>query len=249
MAEDGGRQVGSVGRALALLDALADGPAGVNALARRIGVNPSSASRLLATLERGGLVTREPGGPYRLGLHLVALADRVLASLDVRELARPQLRALAEATGETVSLSVPDGDQAVTVDFVPGASTVVSMAHLGRPSVGHATSTGKVLLAHAAPAAPVTGLTAYTERTITDPRALEAELERVRAQGWAASVGEREPDLNALAAPVFGRGGRLAAIVSVQGPAARMSAERRAEVLPRLLAAAVSLSRALGGQA
>ena len=135
---------------------------------------------------------------------------------------------------------MPDGDQAVTVDFVPGASTVVSMAHLGRPSVGHATSTGKVLLAHSAPAVPAGGLTAYTERTITDPRALEDELERVRAQGWAESVGEREPDLNALAAPVFGRGGGLAAIVSVQGPAARMSAERRAEVLPRLLDAAVS---------
>ena len=179
----------------------------MNALARRIGVNPSSASRLLATLERGGLVAREPGGPYRLGLHLVALADRVLASLDVRELARPYLRSLAEATGETVSLSVPDGEQAVTVDFVPGASTVVSMAHLGRPSVGHATSTGKVLLAHAAPAGLPDVLPAFTERTITDPAALEDELERVRAQGWAESVGEREPDLNALAAPVFGRGG------------------------------------------
>ena len=245
--EETGRHVGSVGRALALLDALAEGPAGVNALARRIGVNPSTASRLLATLERGGLVAREPGGPYRRGLHLVALADRVLASLDVRELARARLRALAEATGETVSLSVPDGEQAVTVDFVPGAASVVSMARLGRPSVGHATSTGKVLLAHAAPAGPAAELTAFTERTITDPRALAAELDRVRAQGWAASEGEREPDLNALAAPVFGRGGELAAILSVQGPAARMTAHRRAEVLPRLLDAAVALSRALGG--
>ena len=189
----------------------------MNALARRIGVNPSSASRLLATLERGGLVARDPGGPYRLGLHLVALADRVLDSLDVRDLARPHLRALAETTGETVSLSVPDGDQAVTVDFVPGAATVVSMARLGRPSVGHATSTGKVLLAHAPAAAPATELPAFTDRTITDPRALAAELERVRAQGWAESEGEREPDLNALAAPVFGRGCDLAAILSVQG--------------------------------
>ena len=120
MSDDSGRPVGSVARALALLDALAEGPAGVNALARRIGVNPSSASRLLATLERGGLVEREPGGPYRLGLHLVALADRVLARLDVRDLARPQLRALVEATGETATLSVPDGEEAVTVDFVPG---------------------------------------------------------------------------------------------------------------------------------
>ena len=133
MSDDSGRTVGSVARALALLDALAEGPAGVNALARRIGVNPSTASRLLATLEGGGLVEREPGGPYRLGLHLVALADRVLARLDVRDVARPQLRALVEETGETATLSVPGGDEAVTVDFLAGESSVVSIARLGPP--------------------------------------------------------------------------------------------------------------------
>lgn len=247
MGEEGGRTVGSVARALALLDALAEGPAGVNALARRIGVNPSSASRLLATLEAGGLVEREPGGPYRLGLHLVALADRVLSRLDVRELARPQLRALVEETGETATLSVADGDQAVTVDFVPGGSSVVSMARLGRPSIGHATAAGKVLLAFAGtlPAA----LEPYTERTITDPAVLAAELARVRDQGWAEAEGEREPDLNALAAPVFGRGGALVAILGLQGPAARLTSDRRAEVLPALLSAAAAVSRALGGSA
>ena len=88
------RPVASVQRAVALLDALAESPdgLGVNALARHIGVNASTASRLLATLERGRLVQREPGGPYRLGLRLVALADGVLAGLDARELARPLLR-------------------------------------------------------------------------------------------------------------------------------------------------------------
>jgi DNA-binding IclR family transcriptional regulator len=245
MSDDSGRTVGSVARALALLDALAEGPAGVNALARRIGVNPSSASRLLATLERGGLVEHEPGGPYRLGLHLVALADRVLARLDVRDLARPQLRALVEETGETATLSVPAGDEAVTVDFVPGESSVVSMARVGRPSIGHATAAGKVLLAFTGsqPAA----LEAYTERTITDPVRLAAELAGVREQGWAEAEGEREPDLNALAAPVFGRGGELEAVLGLQGPAARLTVERRAEVLPALLDAARELSRALGG--
>jgi DNA-binding IclR family transcriptional regulator len=246
MSDEGGRTVGSVARALALLDALAEGPAGVNALARRIGVNPSSASRLLATLEAGGLVERDAGGgPYRLGLHLVALADRVLSRLDVRELARPQLRALVEETGETATLSVADGDQAVTVDFVPGGSSVVSMARLGRPSIGHATAAGKVLLAFAG--APPATLEPYTERTITDPAVLAQELARVREQGWAEAEGEREPDLNALAAPVFGRGGALAAILGLQGPAARLTAARRAEVLPALQAAAAAVSRSLGG--
>jgi len=248
MAEDGGRTVGSVARALALLDALAEGPAGVNALARRIGVNPSSASRLLATLERGGLVEREPGGPYRLGLHIVALADRVLSRLDVRELARPQLRALVDATGETATLSVADGDQAVTVDFVPGESSVVSMARLGRPSIGHATAVGKIVLAFGAvPDAAGRELTAYTDRTIIDPGTLAAEIEAVRSRGWAEAAGEREPDLNALGAPVFGRAGELAAAIGLQGPAARLTAERRAEVLPALLEAAAGLQRALGG--
>jgi DNA-binding IclR family transcriptional regulator len=245
MCDVSGRPVGSVARALALLDVLADGPAGVNALARRIEVNPSSASRLLATLERGGLVEREPGGPYRLGLHLVALADRVLARLDVRDLARPHLRALVEQTGETATLSVPGGAEAVTVDFVPGESSVVSMARLGRPSIGHATAVGKVLLAFTAAEPSV--LTALTERTITDADLLAAELAAVREQGWAEAEGEREPDLNALAAPVFGRGGELAAILGLQGPAARFTARRRAEVLPRLLEAATAVSRALGG--
>ena len=245
MSDDSGRPVGSVARALALLDALAEGPAGVNALARRIGVNPSSASRLLATLERGGLVEREPGGPYRLGLHLVALADRVLARLDVRDLARPQLHALVGETGETATLSVPGGDDAVTVDFVPGGSSVVSMARLGRPSIGHATATGKVLLAYTG-REPAT-LDALTDRTITDPAVLAAELATVRAQGWAEAEREREPDLNALAAPVIGRDGALVAILGLQGPAARLTAERRRAVLPHLLAAAAAVSRSLGG--
>jgi DNA-binding IclR family transcriptional regulator len=213
-----------------------------------IGVNPSSASRLLATLEAGGLVERDAnGGPYRLGLHLVALADRVLSRLDVRELARPQLRALVEETGETATLSVADGDQAVTVDFVPGESSVVSMARLGRPSIGHATAAGKVLLAFTG-AEPAT-LDRYTERTITDPAVLAGELARVREQGWAEAEGEREPDLNALAAPVYGRGGALAAILGLQGPAARLTADRRRAALPALLRAASAVSRALGGSA
>jgi len=248
MSDDSGRTVGSVARALGLLDALAEGPAGVNALARRIGVNPSSASRLLATLERGGLVERgQGGGPYRLGLHLVALADRVLARLDVRELARPQLQALVEATGETATLSVPGGEEAVTVDFVAGERSVVSMAWLGRPSVGHATAAGKVLLAFGG-VEPRT-LEAYTERTITDRARLARELATVRRQGWAKAEGEREPDLNALAAPILGRDGALAAILGLQGPGGRMTAERRRAVLPALLRAAGLVSRALGAEA
>jgi DNA-binding IclR family transcriptional regulator len=249
----GSRPVGSVARALQLLDALAANPEGlgVNELARRIGVNASTASRLLATLERGGMVERAPGGPYRLGLRLVALADGVLARLDVRELARPRLRALVAGTGETATLSVPGAGEAVTVDFVPGESSVLSVARLGRPSVGHATAAGKVVLAFGADGLDrlegALELTAFTPRTITDAARLADEIATVRARGWAEAEGEREPDLNALAVPVLGRAHELAAVLGLQGPAARLTRERRAEVLPVLLGEAGELSRALGG--
>jgi len=243
--------VGSVARALALLDVLAEHPEGlgVNELARRIGVNASTASRLLATIEQHGLVERPPGGPYRLGLKLVGLADRVLAGLDVRERGRPWLTWLVEQTGETATLSVPGGDEAMTIDFVPAASSVVSMARVGRPSVPHATAAGKIMLAFGPGLAALgeSPLTAYTDRTIVDRGRLAAELERVRADGLAEAAGEREPDLNALAAPVFDRRGALAAIVGVQGPAARMTLARRRELHAPLRRAAEEISRAIGG--
>jgi IclR family acetate operon transcriptional repressor len=244
-----GPPVGSVARAIALLDAVAesDGGARVNELARRIGVNPSTASRLLSTLEAGGLVERTPQGPYRLGLKLVALSDRVLAQLDVRERARPWLTWLVQETGETATLSVPGGGEAITVDFVPSPSSVASLARLGRPSVAHATAAGKVMLAFGLGEASDAELTAFTERTITDSSALAQELERVRAVGVAEAVGEREPDLNALAAPVMGRGGELVAILGLQGPAARLPAATRRALRDPLLRATGELGQALGG--
>ena len=247
------REVGSVARAVALLDALASTEAGlgVNELARRIGVNASTASRLLATLEIGGMVERAPGGPYRLGMKLVALSDRVLAGLDVRDRARPWLLTLVDETGETATLSVPGAGAAITVDFVPAPSSVVSMARMGRPSVSHATAAGKVMLAFGGDVAlsRASELTAYTERTITDPDALVRELALVRERGIAEAVGEREPDLAAMAAPVIGRGDELVAILGLQGPLARLpSAKRRALERP-LRRAAAEVGRLLGGPA
>jgi DNA-binding IclR family transcriptional regulator len=243
------RPVGSVTRALALLEVLAasDTGLGVSELARRIGVNASTASRLLGTLEHEGFVEREPGGPYRLGLKLLALADRVLARLDVRALARGQLERLVAATGETATLSVPGEHAAITIDFVPSESTVASVARLGRPSIAHATAAGKVMLAFTGEGDAGGELDAYTESTITDPDELARQVRAARQQGFAEAVGEREPDLNALAAPVLGRAGELVAILGLQGPASRLSAARRRAIRPPLLDAAAALSRSIGG--
>jgi DNA-binding IclR family transcriptional regulator len=242
------RSVGSVARAIALLDALSesDDGLGVNELARRIDVNASTASRLLATLLAAGLVRRGEGGPYRLGLRLLTLSDRVLAQLDIRELARPLLAALVAKTGETATLSVPGQLEAITVDFVPSPSSVVSMAWVGRPSVPHATAVGKVMLAFAPGHLPPGELPCFTARTITDPAALAAELDAIRQRGYAEAVGEREPDLTAVGVPVFARGGELVAILGLQGPSTRLPPAARRTVREPLLEAAAQLGIGLG---
>ena len=83
-------------------------------------------------------------------------------------------------------------------------------------------------------------------KTITDRRKLTTELERVRRDGWADAVGEREPHLNAIAAPVLDARGDLAAIIGVQGPSSRFDRDAMRSGLAQLLEHAGELSSELG---
>lgn len=217
------RLIAGVERAMAVLSALAEGPhdLGTNEIARRAGINASTVSRLLATLATDQLVQRVAAtGRYRLGVGLVRLGNAALSRVDLREVARPHLQALMEATGETATLSIPSRDTAVTVDFAQSPSTVRSVAEIGRPSVPHATASGKVYLAYTATA--VSGpLHAFTGRTITDVGRLTGEIEDVRSRGWAQARGEREAELHAVAVPVLDSHHQLVAVLGLQGPAGR----------------------------
>lgn len=246
------RLIAGVERAVSVLMALADGPGqlGTNELARRTGINASTVSRLLATLARDELVQRVPAtGRYRLGLRLIQLGNAALAGVELREIARPHLLALREATGETATLSVPAGDTAVTVDFVQSPSTVRSVAEIGRPSVPHATATGKVYLAWTgAPIAAsrtASSLPALTPHTITDPQRLADEVARVRELGWAQARSEREVELHAVAVPVLDPRGDLVAILAVQGPAGRFAEREMASAVANLRERAAALSATL----
>jgi len=243
-------RVAALGRSLAILDALADGgELGTNELARRVGTTASTVSRQLGTLAEARLVEYVPQtGRYRLGVRLVELANTVLLGLDVRTVARPHLEALVAELDETATLSVPGDPDAVTVDFVRSHQYVQGNTRVGRPSIAHATAAGKVMLActNRTPRPP---LRAYTERTITDPARLGEELERVRRRGYAEAFEEREPDLNAVAAPVWGSGRDLAGIVAVHGPVRRFGRAAARRALPLLLEHAAAISRELGATA
>lgn len=241
--------MGAVQRAVHVVDALAeaDSDLGTNEIARRTGINASTVSRLLATLVERGFVEHVPeSGRYRLGVRLLQLGNIVAERLDLRQIARPHLYALVDATGETATLSAPGDRDAITVDFVQSPSSVQGVAQLGRPSVAHATATGKVLLAFGLPTLPPGALKEFTARTITQRAALAVELDTVCARGYAVNFGEREEDLHAIAAPVWGPRAELVAIVGVQGPAARFGSDGMDAAVRPLLDHTLQLSRELG---
>lgn len=238
------RRVASVERAVALLDTLAESGSdlGTNEIARRTGINPSSVSRLLATLTGGGLVAHVPETErYRLGLRLLELGNAARARLSLRDIAQSHLSSLVQNTGETATLSVAGEHEAITVDFVQSEASVQSVARLGRPSVAHATAVGKVFLAYGGKL-PEGPLKAFTEHTVTDLAELAEEVAHTADRGWADAIGEREIDLNALAAPIVDDRGELVAILGLQGPAARFGAGPMRDALILLIECAEQIS-------
>ena len=232
---------------MAILNELADAESelGTNEIARRTGINVSTISRILSTLASGGLVEHVPAtGRYRLGLAVVRLASAVHERLDIQALARPHLAELASRTRETATLSVPGEHEAVTLDFVQSPLSVRSVAEVGRTSAAHATAVGKVFLAHGG-ALPGGTLPVFTERTIADPAVLEVEVARATERGWAEALGEREEDLNAVAAPVLTAAGQLVAILGVQGPAVRFNPRAMRTAAELLVERATLLSATL----
>jgi DNA-binding IclR family transcriptional regulator len=242
----------SVDRAIDVLEYLAErDDVAVTDLATALGVHKSTAFRLLAALETRGLVEQvSERGRYRLGFGLVRLAGAAASRLDLVEQSRPVTRRLAAEVGETVNVARLEGDAAINVDQVLGGATVATQNWVGQRTPLHATSSGKVLLAFADPAERARllarPLEVYTPATITDRAALEAELARAAAAGWASTREELELGLNAIAAPIRGRDGSVMASVSVSGPTYRLGADRYEHVAATVVAAGDEISRRLG---
>nr|WP_055503511.1 IclR family transcriptional regulator [Nonomuraea pusilla] len=237
--------VQSVDRAIAILEILArEGAARVTDLAGELGVHKSTAFRLLAALERGGLV--EQGGDrgrYRLGFGVVRLAGAATSQLDLAKEAREVCLRLAETVGETVNVAVPRDGCAVNVSQVRGPAAISGHNWVGQRTPAHATSSGKVLLAFGALPLPA-ALDRYTPRTITSPEGLG--LEQVRERGWASTEEELEVGLNAVAAPIRGGDGSVVAAVSASGPSYRLTRQRLPEVGKLLVEGAREISQRIG---
>src|SRR3954466_11249314 len=197
--------VQSVDRALSVLEILAaHGEAGVTEIAGELGVHKSTAFRLVAVLESRGFVEQlADRGKYRLGFGLVRLAGAAAAQLDIAQQGRPICEALAADLEETVNIAILDSDRAVNISQVRGPAALSTHNWVGQGTPLHATSSGKVLLAHAPDAVRKSALSRelprFTPATITDPEELRQHLDQIVERGWGSTVEEYEVGLNAVA--------------------------------------------------
>lgn len=246
-------EVQSVARAAQLLLAFAEADEwGPTDLARRTGLHKSVVHRLLQTMTKSGLLACEERiGRYSLGPIMARLNPRDGAHGTLVRIARPYMKRLGEATGETVSLCVVEGSYGLCIDVIDSRQSMRFTVHTGETFPLNAGCIGKVLLAFQ-PDDFIEGLIQqralkrYTENTITDPRRLRAELRDVRRLGHAFSDAEITPGARSIGAPVFGADAKVVASLVVSAPSFRMPNSKVKKLTELVCREAAGLSAELG---
>lgn len=243
----------AVQRAVSLLKLFSDTRPewGLTEMARAAGLNKTTVYRLLTALASEGLVARSPAGEtYRLGPEAIAMGARALRSNDLRTVSHEYLTELARRSDETATVEVLVESEVLIVDEVHSRKWLHATPSVGTRWPAHATSTGKVLLAHLTEADRKAilrvPLTQPARRTLTTLAALRDELARVRTQGFAVAIGELEDGYSAIGAPVRDHEGQVVAAVSLGGPSVRLPQDRLKALLPIVLEATAGISRRLG---
>ena len=244
--------VHSVNRAISILQVLAlRGPTTVTEIATELNVHKSTIFRLLATLDARGLVDQNgTRGRYQLGYGVVQLAAGATRQMDLSVISRRVCEALAEEVGETVDIAINDDNAVLNIDQVIGAAAMTTVDWVGRRTPLHATSSGKVFLAHMSPTQRDDYLSStlerFTEHTITDRRELEEQLQTVRDQGYGFTLEEYQIGLAAVAAPIRDIEGHVVAAVGMSGPNFRITADTIPGFAEHVMAAALEISQRNG---
>ena len=237
-------------RAMRLLDALAAQSEAVSLkeLSARTGLHASTAHRILNDLVIGRYVERVDNGVYQLGMRLLELGSLVKGRLNVHEAALPGMRALHKLTGQTVNLSIQQGDEIVYIDRAWSERSGMQVVRaIGGRAPLHLTSTGKLFLSTADARAirayaMRTGLAGHTRNSLTDLEKLERDLSLVRRLGYARDNEELELGVKCIAAGIYDDTGKLVAGLSISAPAGRL----HDEWIKHLVGTAAEISGALG---
>ena len=249
-----GRYVQSVVKALSLLDCLAQQrrPMTLGELAQALNLPKATVHGLLASLRLGGAVEQSGvDGKYRLGVRLFEYGCAVSASWDVVGRSREQMNHIAIQTGSSVILSSLQGQEAIVLEMVEATGAFRVVSEKGSRVALHCTSQGKLLLAYLSPGEQrrllgALDFTAYTPHTINSRERLEAELERVRKQGYAVEDGEYRVGLRSVAAPIFSVEGQVRWAIGIVGMFRRVSSEEFQQARELVCRAAERISYDMG---
>jgi len=212
------RQVGVLDKAVGILSALEGRPRTLADLVVETGLSRATAHRLARALEDHGLVRRDEDGRFTLGLRLVALGRSAAEAVPLRVAAASALEALREATGESVQLYVREADRRICVASLESPHGLRTIVPLGASLPLEVGSAGKVL----------------------------REDETVLRRGWAESVGEREPGVASVSAPVLDDRAHIVAAVSVSGPVERTTRTPGRRYAEAVMLAARQIENAMG---
>jgi IclR family acetate operon transcriptional repressor len=241
--------VQSVERAFQLLELLADrGDSALSELSAAIDVPAPTTRRFLKTLVSLGYVRQLPNRQYALALKLARLAGKIGSQFG--PIAKPHLDNLAREIGESANLAVLEGDMVVYIAQSPSAHSMRMFTEVGHRAHTHATGVGKAILAglpddQVARITGRAGMPAVTDRTITDPAKLAAELKRIRRQGYATDNGEQEVGVICYAVAIPDVPVSMA--ISVSGPAFRMTKQLGEAAVPLLHSEARAIATKLLG--
>ncbi|HQG30491.1 MAG TPA: IclR family transcriptional regulator [Deltaproteobacteria bacterium] len=223
----------------------------VSEISAMTGFSQSTVSRILATLEKKLCMDRDPdSGKYRLGGIKFHQWKCILSQeTSIAELARPIMERLRDECGEEVSLYVPGEGNRICAEAVKSRFSVAKITDVGKVLPLHCGAAGKVLLAYLPEKTRKhiyrKPLEKFTPNTITDPAELEADLEKIRRDGYAVSVGEREEGTYSVVAPVMENRADIAASLCVSGPIFRFTEEGKAKLIKATTSAAKEISRTL----
>ena len=248
----------SVGNALVAADLLRSQPTvRVADLADQLGVARSTAHRLMSSMISYGFAEPDEAGQgYIAGTALLRLGALALDRLTIRELAHPALTALARATGETCELALLDGAEVLLVDVVEGSHTLRVVDPVGSRAPAHLTAVGKAMLASLAPPRVEQivdeNLETRTPRSIGTRADLQAQLSRIRTEGYATAqmeLGEDYVGVAAhIAAPAVGPNRGIVAGITVALPVVRATEDFASLIGPRVVAAAGEVASRLAAK-
>lgn len=244
----------SLDRALEVLIALGEMQSGtLSEVAGELGQSPATVYRVLTTFQgRGFADFDERSQEWSIGPAAFLTGSHFLRRTSLVERARPIMRELMQATGETANLGIERDGKVLFLGQVETHATIRAFFPPGTASAMHASGIGKALLCRMddkrqRQVLAASQLEAFTPHTLTDPEAMIADLQEAKARGYAYDGEERNIGMRCIAAPVFNVFGEVVAGISVSGPTSRITDDRIVALADDVMDAAARLTRAIGG--